>query len=142
MQAIQEVLDTVPGAIAQFARLADGIRQTGNVGRKAYRATHWGQDGGGRAAVGSIPNPAGGVIELGRLVEITYLTKKGRDRRPIAYQHRFGEGAEDPTRGDPGAWGDPKSCPILSFTYDETPSGLVIVRADSDYTVTDHGIEG
>lgn len=139
---IQEAVDSIPGAADQFYALAEGLLRGATVGRRAYKATHWGNQGRRGAEVGSIPDPSGGVIELGRLAEITYLTRKGRDRQTIAYCHRFGEGAVDPSGRDRGSWGAPQTMPVLSYTYDERPSGLVIVRSASEYTVTDDGIEG
>jgi hypothetical protein len=143
--ALQEIADTAaeaPGAIEPIVQLARQIRETAKFGQEAYRRSHWGQRGRGSLAVGSVPNAALGLAELGRLAEVTYLTKKGRDGSLVAYVHRFGVGAVDASSRGPGRYGDPRTLPMLAFTYDESPSGLVIVRdRGTTYTVTEHGIE-
>jgi hypothetical protein len=98
-------------------------------GRKAYEKTHWGDRGEGRTFEVDAPDPRTGLTAMGELIAIEYRTKKGTkgSKRDI-YRHVFEGGVG--------------YRPILSFTYDERPSGLVIVRGRSDYDVTAHGIEG
>lgn len=59
-------------------------------GRAKYIATHWGKRGPVPFRDLDFPNPrAGELVELGRLVEIVYLTEKLGDSGPTEYQHRF-----------------------------------------------------
>jgi hypothetical protein len=55
-----------------------------------YILTHWGDRGPVRDRVLGAPDPrAGELVELGRLVEIVYLTKKMGDGGLAEYEHRF-----------------------------------------------------
>jgi|SRR5215831_2424118 len=88
--------------------------------KRAYELTHWGRRGHGAVGAAGAANPGHGTaVTLGRLVAVTYETRKGSDRQPVHYEHEF-EGRR----------------PVLAF-HD---GGLLIVGGD--YTVTEHGIEG
>lgn len=104
-------------------------------GGRAYQKTHGGIEADGTIVLGKFPDPRPGTTVLGRLVAIEYETTKTKGGRPEIFRHVFGEhenGSEDPAR----------ELPWLCFTYEERPSGLVIARGASRYTVTEHGIEG
>ena len=65
-------------------------------------------------------NPAHGTaVKLGRLVEVTYETRKGKDRRKVHYVHEF-EGNR----------------PTLVYNA----GGLIV--AGGDYVIKEDGIEG
>lgn len=126
--------------LAQAGRRAYGqgkalLERASVEGVSALRDAHWGRDDETTMVLGTFPDATAGTAVLGRLVAIEYVTKKGDDRRPIVYRHEFDT---EPESDRPAR---PERCPLLCFTYDESPSGLVIARANSRYTVTPHGIE-
>lgn len=120
--------------LANDARKA--YERAATKGAEAYEGSHWGREG-GSVVLGTFPDPTTGATALGRLVAIEYETKKGTDRKSVIYRHVFGTTADD---DDEPA--NLRLCPMLCYTFDEHPCGLVIARANSRYTVTDHGIEG
>ncbi len=119
LRALQDTMREVPGSLEALASAAVGIREA----HQMYRETHWGRRGVSPAMLSSVANPHTGVVELGSLVEIAYLTEKGRDKQPTVYQHKFS-----------------RPFPILGYAADG--SGLVIARARSEYDITARGIEG
>lgn len=123
VRKLLKAINEVPGFLDQLSASVDALERLRSHGQRLYRASHWGRGGVDRDKLASAPNAAGGVVELGRLYELSYLTKKGRDTHSIIYQHAFRS-----------------PFPILAYAIDG--SGLVIVRDGSRYTVTSHGIEG
>ena len=132
-QSAREIFRKGKGLVGE-ARSA--YERAATAGAESYEASHWGQKG-GSVVLGLFPDSDAGPVALGRLVAIEYETKKGTDRKPVIYRHVFGtsaEGDDEPS--------DTRKCPMLCYTLDEQPSGLLIARANSRYTVTTHGIEG
>jgi hypothetical protein len=126
VKTIQEVIDTVPGFLDQMASTAADLQRMSRRGRDQYEQAHWGRQGRDPEMIGSVPDASEGVVDLGRLTEVAYVTMKGREKRASEYHHRFRA-----------------PYPILAFATNG--SGLVIVRASngrSRYTVTPNGIEG
>ncbi len=119
LQAVADTINGVPGALAAIGEFADGLK----LGHERYKATHWNRAGVSPAMLSSVASPFDGVVELGQLAEIGYLTQKGRDHELVLYQHKFS-----------------KPFPILGEAVDG--SGLVIVRGHSAYSITSRGIEG
>jgi len=108
----------VPGAIDVLDAKARQIKKL----RDDFRETHWGSEEDMHATTRvRVPNIDAGIVAMGPLVSVVYLATKGG--RTYEWEHAF-EGAR----------------PILAYAHDG--SGLVIVRGDSDYTVTKKGIEG
>ena len=117
---IVDAAKVVHGGLTGLLRLADEI----NSGHEQYVAKHWGQPADKRRVRQQpLPRVDEGLVELGELVSLVYLTRKGRDGEGVEYEHEF----ED-------------TLPTLTFAPDG--SGLVIVRGRSKYTVTNRGIEG
>lgn len=88
---------------------------------REYRKTHWGLSGDQRVRELLAPDPqAGTLVQLGRLVAVTYETSKLGDPKNTHYEHHFGVGG--------------RGLPILA--HNET--GLVIVGGR--YRVTLRGI--
>lgn len=55
-----------------------------------YRLTHWGKGGSASQRIATCPDPRrGGLVELGQLVSLVYLTEKGGDDGPTEYEHAF-----------------------------------------------------
>ena len=55
-----------------------------------YERTHWGRRGGERVRQGRAADPRfGTATQLGKLVQITYETRKGDDDEPVHYVHDF-----------------------------------------------------
>lgn len=125
-----------PGLLQKCKEVVEDFQSIGKRGERAYEKTHWGRRGEepGTWAVDA-PDPRTGLTEMGRLVAIEYLTRKGRRGAETIYRHEFDTepGQRRPFRVE--------RLPILAFTFDERPSGLVVVRDESRYTVTAHGIE-
>lgn len=100
--------------------------------RDQYVEKHWGKEPAGKLTDEPLPNVQRGLVKLGELVSVVYVTEKGRDHELVEYEHTFSdhltEGARDGTR------------PILCFAPDG--SGLVIVRGRSKYAVKNRGIVG
>ena len=117
MSQILFVAERVPGAIDVLAANARKIKAI----REDFRETHWGDDEIGVTSEVRIPTASSGVVALGDLVSVVYLASKAG--RLHEWEHRF----EGPR-------------PILSYAHDG--SGLIVVRGDSDYTITRKGIEG
>lgn len=93
------------------------------TGIETYRRTHWGERGTTPSRASRVPSiKAGELVELGELVSVVYLTRKGGDGELVEYEHEFGR------RG--------KGLPILAFNR----SGLFV--AGGSYTITTRGIEG
>lgn len=148
-----ELAGEVPGLLEAAVEQADRITSIGRRGERAYERTHGGKtrepfdlSGGGTRFVAGFPDPRTGVTEMGRLVSIGYVADKG-EGGTILYQHEFGPRARSEQCPECGnhvrASGiDPRTLPVLGFTMAEHPSGLVICRDRSRYTVTKHGIEG
>lgn len=83
--------------------------------------THWGKGGPVPYRDLLAPNPlAGGLVELGALVSVVYLTQKGGDDGPTEYEHEFSA----------------KRLPVLAFNE----TGLFIVGGG--YRVGVRGIHG
>lgn len=122
--------------------LAEDIKRIGERGEGSYEESHWGKRAPNGTWPASVPDPRGGVVELGRLVAVEYLTIKGkRARQPAVWRHVFG-----PDEREPHEDGfDENALPSLAYTS-ESPSGLVIVRFGkgfrSEYDVSSRGIEG
>lgn len=117
---IQRALNTAAG-LGEIAGKLGGL--LGGSPSTRYRESHGGHDGWGRPPLRSTaPNPRDEtLIEMGTLTRIAYLAAKNPAGKVEEHWHDF----ESPY-------------PVLCFT----PAGLVIVRGDSRYTVTTHGIEG
>lgn len=143
------------GEAADYAAAGQRVRAGVSLAHGAadlYERLHWGRRGQNPTLVSSVPDPSQGVVELGRLAEIAYLTRKGHDRQVYAYTHRFGRAAKDPPHLesgrcphcghglDVGRFGDVATLPILGVTTRD--HGLVIVRDASRYTVRGPGIIG
>lgn len=95
------------------------------MSRRSYRELHWGQDGSRPSVRVEVPHHRGLVI-LGTLAEIGYLTRKGGDKEPVLYEHEF-------SRRPP---------PLLAVNED---GELLIVTekgAARRYTVNERGIVG
>lgn len=108
----------VPGAIDVLDSKARQLIKL----RDDFRGTHWGSEENMRATTRvRVPDVSSGIVSMGPLVSIVYLATKGGET--YEWEHAF-EGSR----------------PILAYAHDG--SGLVIVRGDSDYTVTKKGIEG
>jgi hypothetical protein len=134
---LEDLLGLVKTGRETFEHGKRAFERIAKKGAKSYEETHWGQPG-GTIVLGEIPNAEGGTVALGRLVAIEYeTTKGGPGAKPKIFRHVFGNAPED--GGDPT---DTRTCPLLCYTLSERPSGLVIARANSRYTVTPHGIEG
>lgn len=56
----------------------------------SYKESHWGRLAGGQMSlhVGD-PRTNGKLVGYGELIEVVYLTQKGRDKGPTEYQHKF-----------------------------------------------------
>lgn len=121
----------VPGVIEQGAITA---RQLAKL-RDDYVHKHWGDAGDVDIGASTTARTDSGLVMLGHLHKIEYLTLKGREDEPAIYSHVFG-GGRDLEPGD--------RLPILCLGPDEVGrrNALVIVRGDSLYTVTDRGIVG
>lgn len=119
VQHIFKTIEQVPGAIDVLLAQSQKLRAAG----EAYKSAHWGDSGRAPARFTAVPDPSEGVIDLGELVSVVYRTKKGQRGLLTDWEHPF-EGAR----------------PVLAFCADG--SGLVIVREDSKYRVTERGIEG
>lgn len=118
---IREAARHIHGGVGGLLELADKL----NAGREQYEQKHWkaASTRMRRAKQDALPNVTEGLVEMGGLYAITYLTRKGRDKRAEPYEHLF-----------------KRPLPLLCFAPDG--SGLVIVRDESEYTVTNRGIEG
>lgn len=89
--------------------------------RARYRITHWGK--GGHASTRELlcPDPRkGGLVELGQLLSLVYLTQKGGDDGPTEYEHDF----------------NARRLPVLAFNDD----GLFILGGG--YRIGARGIHG
>ena len=128
IERIASVAKHVHGGLPWLLELAERIRG----GEAQYEAKHWGQPGKGSARDLPLPNVEQGLVELGELVSLVYLTAKGRDRELVEYEHEFSDRRASDERDG--------TRPLLCFAGDG--SGLVIVRGPSRYTVTNRGIEG
>jgi hypothetical protein len=129
LQKIHDAAKSVHGGLSGFLKLAEDIQN----GHQAYREKHWGRDAPKREIRNQpLPNVTHGVIDLGELVSVVYLTEKGGDGELVEYEHYFSDGLPESRRDG--------TRPMLSFAPDG--SGLVIVRGPSEYTVTNRGIEG
>jgi hypothetical protein len=118
------IAERVPHVLNHAARVARSFEAIGEKGRESYEESHWGEPGNQRTEVVDAPDPATGVAELGRLVAVEYLTTKRGDGESV-YRHEF-EG----------------TLPVLGYTHEERPSGLVIIRRGSRYKMTRDGIKG
>jgi len=118
----------IPGFAAKVEEVASHVLEVQRYGQQLYKEAHWGRPGRDRSQVTGIPTVDDGLVVLGRLHSIEYLTQKGRERLPAIYVHTF-----EPARS-PSKW------PLLCFAANG--SGLVIARGESRYHVTAHGIEG
>ncbi len=118
VEKIFAAIEQVPGAVDVLVEQSDRMRAGGD----AYEAAHWGNPGRNAARFTSVADSSL-VVELGSLVSVTYRTAKGRDRRVEDWEHAF--------RG---------ALPVLCFAGNG--SGLVIVRGQSRYVVTERGIVG
>lgn len=139
LEYLAQVARHVPGAMAQLRGIAQGFERQAASGQNAYRSTHWGEPGRQQSSFADAPDPRAGVTALGYLYSISYVTKKRGDPNaagqwPI-YTHPFGlvGGRKLPKL---------EELPVLAFTQEERPSGLVVIRGRSRYTVTSRGIEG
>jgi len=93
---------------------------TDGQARREYERTHWGQRGKDRVTLARAPNPQHGALtELGELVSVVYLTKKGDDGEPVEYEHEF-----------------ERTKPRLAYNA----GGLVI--AGGTYKIREGGIDG
>ena len=115
---IADAIARIPGAKRALAEYVDRIR----AAHAGYRKLHWGDGGRDGVKHATVPDVSGGVVVLGRLVEVAYLTRK--DEVAI-YEHSFRA-----------------PYPVLCVAPDGSREGLVVVRDRSRYTVTRHGIEG
>ncbi len=128
IEQVVTALRATPAAIREASRFVEHLQAM----QARFQELHWGREQAtGRRPFypAAAPDASEGAIELGHLAEIGYLTRKGRDREPVLYVHRF----ETPR-------GRIDDLPILCEAANG--SGLVIVRGRSRYTVTGHGIEG
>ncbi len=125
---IASVAKHVHGGLPWILELAERIRG----GEAEYEAKHWGRPGQGTAEDLPLPNVEKGLVQLGELVSLVYLTEKGRDRELVEYEHEFSDHRDADNRDG--------TRPLLCFAPDG--SGLVIVRGPSRYTVSNRGIEG
>ena len=108
----------VPGAIDVLDSKARQLIKL----RDDFRGTHWGSEEDMHATTRvRVPDVSKGIVAMGPLVSLVYLATKGGGL--YEWEHEF-----------------TGSRPILAYAHDG--SGLVIVRGDSDYTVTKKGIEG
>jgi hypothetical protein len=57
--------------------------------RRAYELTHWGERGTRRLRTARAADPRSTATELGKLVSVVYLTKKGGDKSATEYEHEF-----------------------------------------------------
>lgn len=90
-------------------------------GHATYKRVHWGETGKGKMTRSSAPSvEAGQLVELGRLVSVVYLTRKGGDTSETEYEHAFSA----------------RDMPILAFNR----SGLFVLGGS--YRITTRGIEG
>jgi hypothetical protein len=128
IQKIVDVARHVHGGLPWLLELAEKI----SGGQSEFQAKHWGKASRGRAEDKPLPNVEQGLVELGELVSLVYLTQKGRDRELVEYEHEFSDHRDTASRDG--------TRPLLCFVGDG--SGLVIVRGPSRYTVTNRGIEG
>ena len=93
---------------------------TDGQARREYERTHWGEKGRDRVTLSRASNPAHGALtELGQLVSVVYLTKKGGDRELVEYEHEF-----------------EKEKPRLAYNA----GGLVVVGGT--YKIREGGIDG
>lgn len=106
--------------------VADSVTRTRHAnpretGHQTYNRVHWGETGKGALTRSSAPSvEAGQLVELGRLVSVVYLTRKGGDTAETEYEHDFSA----------------KDLPILAFNR----SGLFVLGGS--YRITTRGIEG
>jgi hypothetical protein len=87
-----EVIDPEPGPPASLTIIeADRVR-VGNPTPPSYKGTHWGIAS-TKSTTLDVPDPranrAKGLIQLGVLVSIVYLTEKGGDGELVEYEHKF-----------------------------------------------------
>ncbi len=126
MRKLQLIVDTLAGAPDMLERVANFVQRSTAASaklREGYRSAHWGNQG-NRGPVNSVvPDTSQGVIVLGALCQISYLTAKGRGRPVEQFEHDF-------------------SAPYPWLCFPPGGDGLVIVQGESRYRVTDRGIEG
>lgn len=136
----EETQRTIAWALRNAPSIAREIK--GVVGRarelhESYKRLHWGDDGAdtGVPFVGesTAADLGKGVVVLGELHAIEYLTFKGREQEASIYRHVFGNGGDL----EPG-----EHLPILAVGPEGRRKGLVIVRGPSRYDVTTRGIVG
>lgn len=121
LDALCDAADRIPGLLDVLERTVARVRDL----HKGYRAIHWGDHGRQPVKGGAvIPDAHKGIVVLGALLEIVYVTRKGRSGLD-EWEHRFSA-----------------PLPILGVAPDGNRQGLVVVRGDSRYTVTDRGIVG
>ena len=119
-----ELVATYPHLAELVVSLGEGAKR----GEASYRETHWGDAGDEEPRLCAVPDVSGGLVVLGDLAEIGYVTLKGRGKHKDLWVHKF-------------AGRLPKLCYTLARGA-KGRTDLVIVRADSVYTVTDRGIVG
>lgn len=112
----------------QVNRQASRFLELAERGQSLYKQAHWGQSGTRANELGEMANASQGVVLLGPMADVTYLTRKGSEERAALYTHTF------QPQSSPNAW------PLLCFAANG--SGLVIVRGGSRYRITPRGIEG
>lgn len=118
-------INKTPAIIDRLFQIAEGTQARVERARSIYARTHWGQKGQGGVRSSTVPDLSSGVVTvLGPLVAVHYLAAKGTTRID-QWEHEFSE-----------------PYPVLAFAPEGSRQGLVVVRADSRYTVNERGIVG
>lgn len=124
LRRLMALAESAPAVLEQALTTAERVHGSVTRGRDLYRRLHWGQAGTQAPRALSVPDVSDGVVVLGSLAAIHYLTAKGGSRID-QWEHEFDE-----------------PLPVLCVAPDGGRRGLVIARGDSRYTVTERGIVG
>lgn len=130
-ELLSRILATPAARETAFAALRRAI----SADERTYEELHWGRKAHGTHVLDF--HPPRRAVQLGYLSRIGYLTRKGDDQEFVEYIHTFGE------RTPNGRYRGAR--PWLCVAPPDQPDGpreLVIVRGESLYDVTTHGIEG
>ncbi len=109
-----------------------------SAGRNAYRAAHWGEQGGPDHKLEVAALDHGRIVEIGTWEKgVTYGTKKKGDRGTTNYVHRWGEGR---ARGEP--FEKPRLCYHDCDRRSCPSQGKLIVAGGSYRFIPERGIVG
>lgn len=119
IQKALELLDGIDGGARLAASVLSDLAEVTTQAADA-RETFLGRELQPKAWRVKAPDPAAGpLFELGKLTELGYLARKGRDRRQYEFVHRFG--APLPRLAATSSGG----LVIVGGAYRITPAGIV-----------------